>query len=125
GTRAVSAEEADRLVEATGGNPLALLELGQETQRAPAAPHGNLPVATTVERAYLRRADGLSEGARRGLLLLAASGTTDANLVRHAAASMGLGTEAVEEAEAATALVVHRYGQMEFAHPLARASIYH
>jgi class 3 adenylate cyclase/tetratricopeptide (TPR) repeat protein len=125
GTSAVSAEEADRLVEATGGNPLALLELGQETQRAPAAPHGNLPVATTVERAYLRRADGLSEDARRVLLLLAASGTTDANLVRQAAASMGLGTEAVEEAEAATALVVHRYGQMEFAHPLARASIYH
>jgi hypothetical protein len=38
---------------------------------------------------------------------------------------MGVGAEAVEEAEATAALVVQRAGRIEFVHPLARASIYH
>ena len=125
GAGAVSAEVADRLVEATGGNPLALLELGPTAQRVHTAPHDNLPVATTVERAYLRRAAGLSDGARRVLLLLATSGTIDVGQVHRAAAAMGLGPGAVEEAEAAAALVALRSGRIEFVHPLARASIYH
>ncbi len=122
---AVSAEVAERLVEATGGNPLALLELGPETHRLHPAPHDNMPVATSVERAYLRRAAGLSEGARRVLLLVATSGTMDAGQVRRAAGALGIGAEAVEEAEAAAALVAHRGRHLEFVHPLARASIYH
>ncbi|HEY0832251.1 MAG TPA: AAA family ATPase [Candidatus Dormibacteraeota bacterium] len=125
GAGTISAEVAGRLVEATGGNPLALLELGPEAHRMDSAPHDNLPVATTVERAYLRRAAGLSEGARHVLLLLATSGTIDAGRVRRAAASMGIGADAVEEAEAAAALVAQRAGRIEFVHPLARASIYH
>ncbi|HXI94551.1 MAG TPA: ATP-binding protein, partial [Candidatus Acidoferrum sp.] len=84
GAGAISAEVAGRLVEATGGNPLALVELGPEAQRVHAAPDDNLPVATSVERAYLRRAVGLSESARRVLLLLASSGTMDAGQVRRA-----------------------------------------
>ncbi len=121
----VSAQVASRLVAATGGNPLALIELGPDANRIPDVPHGALPVATSVERAYLRRASGLSADARRVLLLLAASGGTDLALVRRAAASIGLGTEAVEEAEVAVALVVHRGDRVEFVHPLARAAIYH
>src|SRR5205085_439618 len=70
----VSAEMTGRLVAATGGNPLALLELGPEAQRAPSGPDHNLPVATSVERAYLRRAAGLSDAARKVLLLVAAAG---------------------------------------------------
>ncbi|HEX7263762.1 MAG TPA: AAA family ATPase [Candidatus Dormibacteraeota bacterium] len=125
GAGAVSAEVAARLVDATGGNPLALLELGPEAHRVHAAPYDNLPVATNVERAYLRRAVGLSESARRVLVLLASSGTMDMGQVRRAAASIGLGAEAVEEAEDAAALVVLHAGRIEFVHPLARASIYH
>jgi len=125
GAGAISAEVADRLVDATGGNPLALLELGPEAHRVHPAPYDNLPVATSVERAYLRRAAGLSEGARRVLLLLATSGTMDVGQVHRAAASIGLGADAVEEAEATAALVAQRAGRIEFVHPLARASIYH
>ena len=122
----VSAEQASRLVEATGGNPLALIELGPEAGRAAAAaPYDNLPVATSVERSYLRRASGLSDGARRVLLLLAASGTTDLSLLRRAASSMGLANSAVEEAEAVSALIALRGDRVEFVHPLARAAIYH
>ena len=48
GGTAVAADIASRLVEATGGNPLALLELGPEAGNVPAAPHDNLPVTTSV-----------------------------------------------------------------------------
>lgn len=123
---AISPEQASRLVAATGGNPLALLELGPDASRAAAAaPYDNLPVVTSVERSYLRRAAGLSDDARRVLLLLAASGSTDLALLRRAASSMGLGSAAVEEAEATGALVALRGDRIEFVHPLARASIYH
>ena len=125
GAGTVSADIAARLVEATGGNPLALLELGPEAHRVHAAPDDNLPVATSVERAYLRRAAGLSQTARQVLLLLATSGTMSVGQVHRAAASMSLGPDAVEEAEGAAALVAQRAGRIEFVHPLARASIYH
>jgi class 3 adenylate cyclase len=121
----VSPEQASHLVEATGGNPLALIELGPDAGRLAAIPYENLPVVTSVERSYLRRASGLSEGARRVLLLLAASGTTDLSLIRRAASSMGLSAAAVEEAEAASALITQRADRLEFVHPLARAAIYH
>jgi class 3 adenylate cyclase len=125
GAGAISAEVTDRLVESTGGNPLALLELGPEAHRVHPAPYDNIPVATSVERAYLRRAAGLSESARRVLLLLATSGTMDVGQVHRAAASIGLAADAVEEAEATATLVAQRGGRIEFVHPLARASIYH
>jgi class 3 adenylate cyclase len=121
----VTRETARRLVGSTGGNPLALLELGSEAHRMPEAPHDSLPVATSVERAYLRRADGMSESARRVLLLVAASGGSDLALVRRAATAMGLGPDAIEEAEGASQIVVQRADRVEFIHPLARAAIYH
>ena len=49
----------------------------------------------------------------------------DLGQVRRAATLMSLGTEAVEEAEAAATLIAQRAGRIEFVHPLARASIYH
>src|SRR5438270_1871300 len=121
----VSAEMTGRLVAATGGNPLALLELGPEAQRAPSGPDHNLPVATSVERAYLRRAAGLSDAARKVLLLVAAAGTSDMGVVRRAAVALAIDESAIDEAEAAGSLVSQRAGRIEFVHPLARASIYH
>jgi DNA-binding CsgD family transcriptional regulator len=113
------------MLNATGGNPLALLELGPEASRMSASPHDNLPVATSVERAYLRRAGGLPESARRVLLVMAASGTPELGLVQRAAAAIGLKPSDVERAEAARGLVTERGDRVEFVHPLARAAIYH
>src|SRR6202162_411748 len=121
----VSPEVARWMLDATGGNPLALLELGHDAPRMSAAPHDNLPVATSVERAYLRGADGLSEGTRRVLLLMAASGAPELGLVQRAAAALGLAPLDVEQAEAARGLVVEHGHGVEFVHPLARAAIYH
>jgi len=121
----VSSDLARRAVDATGGNPLALLELGPDAFRLAASPFDSPPVATSVELAFMRRAEGLSTGARRVLLLMAASGTPELGLVERAAASLGLGTSEVEEAEAAQGLVIERAGSVLFVHPLARAAIYH
>jgi AAA ATPase-like protein len=55
----LAVEVARRLVDATAGNPLALVEMASEVDRVDAvAGHALLPVpiATSVERAYLRRA---------------------------------------------------------------------
>ncbi|HEY8622306.1 MAG TPA: LuxR C-terminal-related transcriptional regulator, partial [Casimicrobiaceae bacterium] len=83
------------------------------------------PIATSVERAYLRRAEGLSEGARRVLLVMAASGTPKLGLVQRSAAALGLKHSDVEQAEAARGLVAQLADRIGFVHPLARAAIYH
>jgi class 3 adenylate cyclase len=123
--QSVPADVARWMLAATGGNPLALLELGPEAPRMSATPHDNLPIETSVERAYLRRAAGLAAGARSVLLLMAASGTPELGLVQRAAASLGLTTSDVEQAEAATGLVGQQGERLGFVHPLARAAIYH
>jgi len=112
----IPAELVEKLVTATGGNPLALLELARAG--TPTSAHGDLPVATSVERAYLSRADGLSEDSRRALVLLATSGDSEL-------AARVLGRDTVDELVSAAGLVRANGDRIEFVHPLARAAIYH
>lgn len=124
--RQVNTDVAAWLLASTAGNPLALIELGPDASRLNVpATDAPLPVTTSVERAYLRRAANLSLKARQALLLLAASGTAEPGLVVRAAGKLELGVDAVEEAEAVTGLIVSRQGRLEFVHPLARAAVYH
>ncbi len=121
-------EVARRLVEMTGGNPLALVELAAEAPHFDAlAGYRPLPVPASVslERTFTQRAGGLSEGARVVLLMLAAAGSGGLELVRRALAGLGIGPEAVEEAEATTGLVTDQSGSLAFVHPLAAAAVYH
>ena len=120
-----SDEQVHHLVAATGGNPLALLELSRETARLSWPSHDSMPVATSVERSFLRRAENLSGDARRVLLLMAAAGGVQLGLVHRAAAELGLQPAAVDEAEATQGLVKLRADTFEFVHPLARAATYH
>jgi DNA-binding CsgD family transcriptional regulator len=110
-------ELMEKLVAATGGNPLALLELARAG--SPISAYSELPVVTSVERAYLRRAGGLSDGARDVLLLLAASG--DGDLMKRTNPAQ----DDIDEAEGASGLVRTGPLGIEFVHPLARAAIYH
>jgi DNA-binding CsgD family transcriptional regulator len=126
GAETIAPDVAAWVVAATAGNPLALLELGAEGARLkPTVADTPLPISTSVERAYLRRASTLSDDARRALLLLSALGTADPEHVALAAVNLGLRVGSVEEAEAAAGLVLFRHGRLEFVHPLARAAIYH
>jgi len=119
---------AERLVQSTRGNPLALIELprtltaaqlrGDEPLQEP------LPVGPDVERAFAHRATRLGEDARRALLIAAASDTSDLGPVVDAAERMGLGRSALETAEDEGLLSLEG-ASFEFRHPLVRSAVYY
>ena len=121
---AVPAVTADRLFRATGGNPLALVEL------AAAAPalaadlvEGPLTVQTSVERAFLQRTAALSPDSRRALLVAAAAHSGELGTIARAMAALGVAMQGLEEAERA-GLVAVTDARVEFCHPLARSAVY-
>jgi DNA-binding CsgD family transcriptional regulator len=115
---------AERLFRATGGNPLALIELAGEAESIAASlVAGPLPIATTVERAFAGRVSRLSEVARRALLVAAASANADLGLLGKAATALGIEIAALQEAEAA-GLVAVADGRIDFRHPLVRSAVY-
>ncbi len=116
-----------RLVELTGGNPLALVELpavltAEQLAGREALPEP-LPVGTTIERVFAGRTAGLPEPTRRLLVLAAADDTGRLDLVARAAAACGLGLAELGPAEAA-GLVRVAAGRVEFRHPLVRSAVY-
>ena len=121
---AVPAGSAERLFRATGGNPLALIELAGEAESVAASlVEGPLPIATTVERAFAGRVSRLSEMARRSLLVASAAANTELGVLAEAAAALGIEIAALQEAEAA-GLVVVTDGSIEFRHPLVRSAVH-
>ncbi len=120
----LSPEAAQRLHAATGGNPLALLELAAEADELAFAPVGMaVAVPATISDAFFRRAERLDPAARRALLLAAASDTGDLRTLELAAAKFDVDLAALAAAERA-GLAVLRAGQFEFRHVLARSAIY-
>ena len=112
-----------RFHQATGGNPLAILELGAEAERLLAAPaHSPLPLAGELREAFLRRVRTLSPDGRR-LLLVAAADSHDLPTLQLAGERLGLSLTALEEAESAGLLRLTAES-VEFRHPLVRAAVY-
>jgi DNA-binding CsgD family transcriptional regulator len=117
----------ERLVEQTGGNALALLELPSElteaqmtgTEPLPDA----LPLTGQVEAAFLGRAVALPEPAQRLLLVAAADDSEHLPTVMRAAESFGAGPDALTVLEEA-GLVRVRGTRVEFRHPLVRSAMY-
>jgi DNA-binding CsgD family transcriptional regulator len=117
---AISSEAAEHLFRATAGNPLALLELAHEAESVAASPlEQPLPISTSIARSFLRRSATLSEHARQGLVLAAASNTGDLTVLARA----GLRVDDLAEAEHA-GLIRLAGGKLEFRHPLARSAVY-
>ena len=72
----VGDDAVDRLYSATAGNPLALLELAQETTWLADLPiDAPVPIAGSVAQGFVRRAEALPEATQRALLVAAASDT--------------------------------------------------
>jgi DNA-binding CsgD family transcriptional regulator len=125
---ALSPETCQRLVAATGGNPLALLELpdvvseaqlvGAELLLAP------LPVGERIERAFLARVHQLPEDTQTLLLVASAEDSGELAIVLRAAAQMGVASQALDAAER-EGLARVRGDQLEFHHPLVRSAGYH
>lgn len=120
----LSGELRGRVLAASAGNPLALLELPAALRDAPRdSLDGPLPIGPRLERAFLGRVGALSEAAQRTLLIAAASDTTDGAIVTDALGQLGVGLGALEEAERA-GLVELSEGAIRFAHPLVRSAVY-
>ena len=120
----VSPEVAEALVTATGGNPLALLELRrrlsvEQLQGAEPLPHP-VPVGESLETVFATHARGLSEEARRALVIAA---TADTRAMRVITRTGGTNPAAFEECEDAGLLAIED-GQIAFSHPLVRSAVY-
>jgi DNA-binding CsgD family transcriptional regulator len=113
----IAAEVARHLAEATGGNPLALLEVApllseaERVGREPVPDH--LPASESVERTVRRTLRRLAPEARRALLVAAASES-----------ATGGDLAALEPAEEAGLVRIHA-GSVAFRHPLVRSAVYH
>ena len=119
----VSPEAAEQLHRATGGNPLALLELAPDAAAVASQPYGPIPISTSIADAFLRRFGQLPETTRRLLVLAAASDGGDCALLARAGGPLGL--EIGELAAAEEAGLVNIDGaRVEFRHPLARSAVY-
>jgi DNA-binding CsgD family transcriptional regulator len=118
---------SDRLVEQTGGNPLALIELpsiltpGQLSGTEPLPLQ--LPLTDGVEGAFLERVRRLPADAQTLLLVAAADDSGRQATVTTAAATLGAGAAALEAAEAA-GLVRVQAAVLRFRHPLVRSAVY-
>jgi DNA-binding CsgD family transcriptional regulator len=116
-----------RLIEATGGNPLALVELpslitpGQLSGREPLP--WPLPMTRAVQRIFGERVRRLPEDTQCLLLLAAADETSRLDTVLVAAMELGVPPAALTPAERAE-LIQIQSGQLEFRHPLLRSAIY-
>ena len=123
----VDPQVRDRLLERTGGNPLALVELPSVltadqlsgTQPLPLP----LPLTDGVEHAFLERVRRLPDDAQALLLIAAAEDTGRQATVTAAAATLGAGVAALDAAETA-GLVRVRAGAIAFRHPLVRSAVY-
>jgi DNA-binding CsgD family transcriptional regulator len=119
----VPADVVDRLYRATGGNPLALLELALEAQRDSWPSPGPVSISTSIATAFLHRFGRLPPQSRPLLVLAAASDARDLTVLTRAASHAGLDIGDLRAAEEA-GLITLDDGEIDFQHPLARAAIY-
>jgi DNA-binding CsgD family transcriptional regulator len=121
--RPVAADTAGWLHAATGGNPLALVELAAEAPRLRPGPVGDhVPIGARIERALGRRLDLLPAEARPAMLALAVADGDELEPVLAAARELGGSLGALEAAEAA-GLVSLAAGRVAFHHPLVRSAV--
>ncbi|WP_246568584.1 AAA family ATPase [Streptomyces flaveus] len=120
----VAPSVCDRLVEISGGNPLALLEAASGLSTAQlrgGQPMPHLPsLGCELERAWSLRIGLLSAETRKALTLLAASHSSTAGALQPALAIQGLPLAALSPAEQA-GLVIQTVDGLEFCHPVLRA----
>ncbi|MGA8208764.1 MAG: AAA family ATPase, partial [Nocardioidaceae bacterium] len=123
----VAAEVTERLIAETGGNPLALVELptalsgAQLDGTAPLPPQ--LMLTAGVERVFLDRSRRLTTGTQTLMLVAVADDTGLLATVQRAAATLGVGPDAVAEAERSRLLVVSG-DTVTVRHPLVRSAVY-
>lgn len=124
----VSSQVLVRLVEGTGGNPLALREIARSL--TPGQLRGTepltdpLPTAATLADRLAMRLGDLGTTTRHALMVAAAGETGTLEHVASALAHLGLPASALEDAEH-RGLITLEQATIRFAHPLLRSAAYH
>jgi DNA-binding NarL/FixJ family response regulator len=114
------AEQRDRLIAGTRGNPLALIELSSAANRTLIVAGAPMPATGRVVDAFGHQIRSLPAATRSGLLIAAADDSGDLTLLNRA----GLSLASLQPAEE-RGLVSLGGGRLEFRHPLIRAAVYH
>jgi DNA-binding CsgD family transcriptional regulator len=114
----------DRVIAATAGNPLALLELPADLARHDTSGVEPLPLGGRLERAFRARVQGLPQATQTLLLVAAADDRGGLATVLRAADRLGAPAHALDAAEQA-GLAVARGGRLEMRHPLVRSAVYY
>ncbi|TIC84880.1 helix-turn-helix transcriptional regulator [Nocardioides sp. GY 10113] len=117
---------AAQIAHATGGNPLALIDLATAFSPAMLAELGvssePVPIGRRLESHYASTVRAAGAEVATWVLLAAADATGDVDLLAAAAAVHGLGAEALDGAEASGLIEVR--GVVRFRHPLVRSAVY-
>ncbi|GIF18176.1 DNA-binding CsgD family transcriptional regulator [Actinoplanes tereljensis] len=125
-TEPVAPVVADRLHAVTGGNPLALREIGRRLSAAELAARlampDPLPIGAEVRRMFAARLDSLPAPTRLALLVLALSSSAAADRLTGPLHALGLDSSTLEPARTA-GLVTADSTQVCFAHPLIRSVV--
>ncbi|GAB1819501.1 helix-turn-helix transcriptional regulator [Herbidospora sp. RD11066] len=115
---------AAAIARATGGNPLALIDLAEEARDMAGLGFGGdpIPVGRRLEAHYARRIGQTDPQVRLWVLLAAADTTDNADLITAAAHELGLDDDVVDRAEAVGLVELH--DSIRFRHPLVRSAVY-
>jgi DNA-binding CsgD family transcriptional regulator len=123
----LDADVGEHIVTETGGNPLALLELGRELTPAQLVGRSPLPEplppGRRLEDQFRRRVRSLPPETQALLLLAAADQPAEPGRLWRAAAELGVPESAASAAEAADLAVF--WPEVRFHHPLVRSAVYH
>ncbi|MEH0936490.1 helix-turn-helix transcriptional regulator [Micromonospora psammae] len=115
------------LLTAAAGIPLVLFELASTLDAAQLSGTRELPpdpvVGPRLRAVLLSDVQRLGPDARRVLLLAAAEGGEDMDLLLRAAKSLGIGAEAFDALQGSGAVWMDR-GRVRFRHPLIRQAVY-
>lgn len=117
---------ATQIATATGGNPLALIDLARDLSVRQlsrlAVSLEPVPISSQLEAHYLRRVRELAPDARRWLLIAAAEPAGNAELIANSARALALSPDCAHYAEHAHLVSVGDV--VAFRHPLVRSAVY-
>lgn len=125
-TTPVDGVTVTEIAVATGGNPLALVELAHDLTTRQVSDVAlelePIPIGRRLEAHYLREVRATSDQVQQWLLLAAAEATGHAQLIALAAANHGLTGNAALDAERAGLITLG--DTVVFRHPLLRSAVY-
>ncbi|MBT0767610.1 AAA family ATPase [Kineosporia sp. J2-2] len=115
-----SAEQIEQIYSDTAGNPLGIQELCSEAGRRESGPTGVSSQSSRLTQALAGRLDEMPGRTRRAMLLVAAAGGAQTDVVRRAAVAVGLELADFAPAEDAGLLLADDE-TVDFRHPLMRS----